>query len=151
MCFKLYNSEPCTARVQLIRSACAEKFKHPIIWAGDVECLLGDELRKQDREHFLVIYLTSANKVIDIEEVAVGTLNETVVSPREIFKGAILANAASIILVHNHPSGSINPSKEDEDLTRHLARIGKMLNIPLRDHIIIGHTFRSIGNGEFPI
>jgi DNA repair protein RadC len=149
MKFKLSNLKRCTARVQLIRSLAEENFDYHIMWAGDVECLLGDELRKQDREHFLVIYLTSANRVIDIEEVAVGSLNETTVLPREVFKGAILANAASIILVHNHPSGEVTPSKADELITEHLTKIGKMLNIRVLDHIIIGRTFNSIGEGDF--
>ena len=85
-----------------------------------------------------VMLLSTKNRVNAIQEVSVGTLNSSVVHPREIFKAAILSNAASLILVHNHPSGDPTPSPEDVDLTKKLVDAGKLLNIPVLDHVVMG-------------
>jgi DNA repair protein RadC len=91
-----------------------------------------------DREHFIVLLLNRKNEVIGINTVSVGSLTASVVSPREVFKPAILANAAALIAAHNHPSGDPKPSAEDRAMTERLYQAGKLLDIQLLDHIIIG-------------
>ena len=91
-----------------------------------------------DREVFSVILLDVNNRVIGINVVSIGSLTASVVHPREVFKAAILANAANIILTHNHPSGDPAPSKEDISITSRLVQAGRLLDIPVLDHIIIG-------------
>lgn len=98
-----------------------------------------------DREIFAVMLLNTKNHVIGINVVSIGSLTASVVHPREVFKAAILANAASIILVHNHPSGDPAPSKEDISITSRLVQAGRLMDIPVLDHIVIGdNTGRSI-------
>jgi DNA repair protein RadC len=104
----------------------------------DVACLLTPEMKGLDREHFKVILLTTKNGILKIVTVAVGSLNAALVHPREIFKAAVLASAAGIIIVHNHPTGNPEPSREDIDLTVRFARCGELMGIELVDHIIIG-------------
>lgn len=102
--------------------------------------LLRDELK----EKFIVVCLNSANKIIKYEVISVGNLNSSVVHPREIFKVAIENSSASIILIHNHPSENPEPSNEDISITRKLVDTGKILDIPVFDHLIIaGNTFTS--------
>jgi DNA repair protein RadC len=101
------------------------------------------ELRQQDREHLLVIYLNSRRQVIDIEIAAIGMLTDMYAAPREVFKGAILANACEIILVYNHPSGHFTPSEADERIIYEMIESGLMLKIPLRDFVIIGDGYFS--------
>ncbi|UCF05754.1 MAG: DNA repair protein RadC [bacterium] len=104
----------------------------------DVACLLTPEMKGLDREHFKAILLTTKNGILKIVTVAVGSLNAALVHPREIFKAAVLASAAGIIIVHNHPTGNPEPSREDMDLTVRFARCGELMGIELVDHIIIG-------------
>lgn len=96
------------------------------------------ELENSPNEKFLVLLLTTKNTVIGISIVSSGTLNASLVCPREIFQRAILSNAASLICVHNHPSGNPTASNEDITLTKKLAEAGNLLNIPVLDHVIIG-------------
>lgn len=91
-----------------------------------------------DREVMALLTLDTAKQPINVSIVSIGTLNNTMVHPREIFKTAILSNANSIILAHNHPSGSVAPSFEDEQVTRRIEEAGKLLGIELMDHLIIG-------------
>ena len=100
--------------------------------------MLIPEMRELDREHFKAILLNTKNGILRIVTVAVGSLNAALVHPREIFKAAIIASAAGIILVHNHPTGSPEPSEEDTDLTIRFARCGELIGIDLIDHVIIG-------------
>lgn len=93
---------------------------------------------KPDREQFLVILLTTKNHVIDVEYVTEGTLNATLVHPREIFKPAIKRSAHAIILAHNHPSGDPTPSKEDHMVTRRMVEAGKTIGIEVLDHLVLG-------------
>lgn len=94
-------------------------------------------LRDEVKEQFVVVCLNSANKVIRYEVISVGNLNSSVVHPREIFKSAIEYSAASIILLHNHPSGNPEPSNEDITITKKIVEAGKLMDIPVYDHIII--------------
>lgn len=143
MKFTLSHCTGPTARVQLLRDVPFTRYDYRINNAGDVDRLVGDELRQQDREHLLVIYLNSRRQVIDIEVAAIGTLTDMYAAPREVFKGAILANACEIILVHNHPSGDIAPSDADERVIYEMIESGRVMKIPLRDFVIIGDGYFS--------
>jgi DNA repair protein RadC len=105
--------------------------------ADAVFMLVRDDLCSSDRERFLSILLTAKNTVIGIETVSIGVLDSCAVTPRELFKSAILANAASIIVCHNHPSGSLEPSWHDKELTRSIRQAGELLGIDLKDHLIV--------------
>jgi len=101
-------------------------------------------LRKKDRECMVAILLNAKNIPLGVTLVAVGTLTSCPAHPREIFKAAILGSAASIILAHNHPSGDPVPSDEDKKLTDRVKKVGELLGIPLRDHLIVGrHCYYS--------
>ncbi|AFS78020.1 DNA repair protein RadC [Gottschalkia acidurici 9a] len=91
------------------------------------------------REHFKIVMLDTKNHIIGVEEISVGNLNSSIVHPREVYKQAIKRSSASIILVHNHPSGDPTPSKEDINITRRLMESGEILGIRVLDHIVIGH------------
>lgn len=91
-------------------------------------------------EQFIVIYLSSNNIVMGYDIVSLGNLNSSVVHPREVFRGAIVQSCASLILMHNHPSGNPEPSTEDISITRKLVETGKLVDIPVFDHLIIGHN-----------
>ena len=95
-------------------------------------------LRDLDREVFLVLILDSTNSVQQEVEVSRGTLNASLVHPREVFRAVIEHRAAAIIVAHNHPSGNPDPSQDDLAVTRQLAETGKVVGIPLHDHLIIG-------------
>lgn len=111
--------------------------KDTIDSAEDVYNLF-DHLRYEKREHFLAVLLDAKAHVIRTAIIHVGTLTSSIVGPREVFREAIRDGAASVIVVHNHPSGDPTPSPEDEQVTRQLVRIGEALDIPIVDHVIIG-------------
>jgi DNA repair protein RadC len=100
--------------------------------------LIKEYLQGSDREQFIAIFLDSRSEVIGINTVSVGTLTESLVHPREVFKGAILANAASVIVAHNHPSGEALASEADYSVTSKLKEAGRILGIPIEDHVIVG-------------
>ncbi|MGA9294753.1 MAG: DNA repair protein RadC [Ignavibacteriaceae bacterium] len=101
-------------------------------------------LRDEVKEKFILVCLNSANKMIKHEVISVGNLNSSVVHPREIFKAAIENNSASVILIHNHPSGNPEPSNEDIIITKKIVEAGKILDIPVFDHLILaGSLFTS--------
>jgi DNA repair protein RadC len=103
----------------------------------DAAELVRDELRFLTKEHFIVLFLNTKNRVIGKETLSIGSLNASIVHPREVFRSAIQRNSASIICAHNHPSGDPTPSPEDIDVTRRLAEAGRLIGIELLDHIII--------------
>ena len=125
-------------RVSLVREGRTNCYQKQIRSAVDASTLLHTYLADIDREHFVVLLLDQKNKVIGINTVSIGSLTASVVHPRETFKIAILANCASIILGHNHPSGDCQPSREDRTLTARLVEAGKLLGISVLDHVIIG-------------
>lgn len=133
--------------IQLI-SENLPKQEHFIKSASDVYDLLKDDIKTFDREVLLVITLNTANKVLGVNETAVGTLNHCTMHPREIFKPAILQNAASIILAHNHPSGKTEPSFEDKKVTEQIYQASKILSITLLDHVIIGDGYYSFSDNN---
>ena len=104
----------------------------------DAAALVREDLRLLDRESFRVILLNTKNAHLKTCAVSLGSLNASVVEPREVFKDAISASAAGMILVHNHPSGDPTPSSEDIAITRRLVKAGEMLGINVHDHIIMG-------------
>lgn len=91
-----------------------------------------------DREEFLALLLDTKNYVVGFNVISVGSLNCSIVHPREVFKAAILANAASIILTHNHPSGDPNPSTEDVAITKKIKEAGEIIGIRVIDHVVMG-------------
>jgi len=96
------------------------------------------DLVNEAREHFLALHLDTKNKIICLDRVSVGSLNQSIVHVREVMKSALLSSAAAIILIHNHPSGDPTPSNEDIVITRRLKEAGELIGIPVLDHIIIG-------------
>jgi DNA repair protein RadC len=113
----------------------------------DVVALIGKKLRREQREHFLVLLLNARHEVIGKETVSIGSLNASIVHPREVFKPAVVQSAASIVLVHNHPSGDPEPSEEDVSITKRLVQCGELLGIGVLDHVIVASrgvvSFRS--------
>jgi DNA repair protein RadC len=103
----------------------------------DVVRLMGPKLRASKREHFLVLLLNARHEVLMRDTVSIGSLNASIVHPREVFKPAIIESAASIVLVHNHPSGDPEPSEEDLAITRRLVQAGELLGIGILDHVIV--------------
>jgi DNA repair protein RadC len=116
-----------------------------IISPEDVADIFIPLLRDEVKEKFIVICLSSANKIIKYETISVGNLNSSIVHPREVFKVAIDNNSANIIVLHNHPSGNPEPSGEDINVTKKLVEAGKYLDINLFDHIIVaGNSYTSL-------
>ncbi len=126
--FELANrlkSDPEPGQKQLVRNP-AEAFT-----------LVQGRLRGKKKEYFLAILLDTRGQVIRVAEVSIGSLDASIVHPREVFKEAMLASAASVLFVHNHPSGDTEPSPEDIEITKRLVETGKMVGIDVLDHIIV--------------
>ena len=104
----------------------------------DVHPLLGEQLRYLQKEHFVCLFLNTKNQVIAQETMSIGSLNASIVHPREVFRAAIQRSSASLICAHNHPSGDPTPSPEDIHITRRLAEAGRLIGIEVLDHVIIG-------------
>ena len=100
-------------------------------------------LQRETKEWFLSLHLDGKNRIVCIDIISIGSLNQSIVHPRETFKTALLSSAAAIILVHNHPSGDPTPSHEDLSITRRLREAGEILGVKVLDHIIVGETFAS--------
>ena len=105
---------------------------------NEIVDLLKIFLEDCDREKLIVCCLNTKNEPTSISVVSVGSLNTSIVHPREVFKTAVMSNSASIILAHNHPSSDITPSKEDIDITERIKQGGNILGIKLLDHLILG-------------
>jgi len=117
-----------------------EKYGQKIETPKDVFNLFKNELGDKKREHFKLLSLNSRNRLINIDDISIGTLNASLVHPREVFLAAIKNSAASIILVHNHPSGDPTPSKDDIEITKRIIEAGKIMGIDVLDHIIISKS-----------
>jgi DNA repair protein RadC len=111
----------------------AERLIRPEQAANAFRALVGHP----DREIFAILILDGQNRVVSIHKVSEGSLNQSIVHPREVFKAAILANAAAIIMAHNHPTGDPTPSREDIEITRSLREGGELLGIKVLDHVIV--------------
>jgi DNA repair protein RadC len=120
------------------RLARTEAESRSIEISADVARLLGDEMRLLDYESVRVICLNTKHKVLAVEEVTRGTLNESLFHPREAFRPALARQAHAVILVHNHPSGNPQPSDADLLVTRRMKEAGELLQIPVLDHVILG-------------
>ncbi|MDU2209876.1 MAG: DNA repair protein RadC [Eubacterium sp.] len=106
----------------------------------DVFNLLEPELRFEQKEHFICLFLNSKNCLIFKEIISIGSLNAAIVHPREVFNAAIRRCSASLICAHNHPSGDPEPSQEDIALTKRLKAAGEIIGIDVLDHVIIGNN-----------
>jgi DNA repair protein RadC len=128
--------------------ACLEMSRRASMWRSsrrptiatpeDVVDLCAPQMRGLDREHFWSLALNTKNQLLKMVEVSVGSLNASIVHPRELFRDAVKLSAASVVVVHNHPSGDPTPSGADIQLTRRLAKAGDVLGIELLDHVVIG-------------
>ncbi|CAM3384430.1 DNA repair protein RadC [Hydrogenibacillus schlegelii] len=120
--------------------------------AADAARLLMDRLRYLAQEHFVVLFLNAKYELIGDKTIFIGTLDASLVHPREVFREAIRRSAHSIILAHNHPSGDPTPSAEDVRVTGRLVQAGRLLGIEVLDHIIIGDgVFRSLREDGWPV
>ena len=97
-------------------------------------------LEHQDREHMYGVFLDTKHRIIGMHHIAMGSISEAIVHPREVFKCAILLNAAALVIAHNHPSGDPTPSTADHLLTTRLVKAGTLLGIPLLDHLVIDNN-----------
>jgi len=128
--------------------ACLEVSRRASVWRTgarpvistpeDVLEVCWPQLRGADREHFWALALSTRNHLLKTIEVSVGSLNASIVHPRELFKEAVKVSAASVVVVHNHPSGDVTPSGADIQLTRRLVKAGDVLGIEVLDHVVIG-------------
>jgi DNA repair protein RadC len=103
-------------------------------------------LKHETKEYFFTLHLDGKNRIAAVEVVSIGSLNQSIVHPREVFKTALLSSAAAIILIHNHPTGDPTPSREDREISRRLKEAGDLLGIKILDHIIVGDTYLSFTN-----
>jgi DNA repair protein RadC len=110
----------------------------------DVDGLLRGRIANLDRENFVAVLLNTKNEVIGFPTISVGTLSASLVHPREVFKPAIRASAAGIVLAHNHPSGKVGPSREDREVTRRLKEAAEIIGIEVLDHVILGDGYFSM-------
>lgn len=125
-------------KVMLVRDKTTETETKFINSPDDVNKILQSYLNGADREHAIVLLLNQKNGIIGINTVSVGNLSSSIVHPREVFKPAIVAGAAAIILAHNHPSGDPTPSSDDLLVTKRIKNAGDILGIDVLDHVIIG-------------
>jgi DNA repair protein RadC len=142
------NFQKLKVQVQLVRDRAAKKqvvVENP----KEIYKLIKDEIQRWDRERSLAVPLDARNGVIGIDEVACGSVNSSIVHPREVFKAAVLANAVSIVLIHNHPSDDVEPSEDDIEITKRLVEAGKILGIEVIDHLIVSkegyYSFKDAG------
>ena len=124
--------------LRLVREKSILYAKRRITSPGDAVSLFRDYMGDLDREHFVLMGLNMKNEPVVLETVHIGSLSASIVHPREVFKSAILSNAACIMVCHNHPSNDCEPSREDVSVTERLAQTGDLIGIPLLDHLIIG-------------
>lgn len=125
-------------RISLVREE--EGMYHPQISQSQDVYDLSADMMGLDREEFRILLLDTKHYVRNVHTVGIGSLNVTIVHPREVYKAAVLANASAIIAIHNHPSGDPTPSPEDYVLTERLKEAGEILGIRLLDHVVIGYN-----------
>ncbi len=122
--------------LQLVREKAETYNTERITSASDVYSLLY-EYSVKEKEYFLLITLDGASRVIAQRVIHIGTLNQSLVHPREVFRPAILDNAAGVIIAHNHPSGTLETSRADRQITQRLREVAKLVGIELLDHVIL--------------
>lgn len=114
------------------------RLKYRINSPGSIAAIYMEEMRYLKQEHFKIVLLDTKNQIICDKDITKGSINSSIVHPREVFKDAIKKSATGIILLHNHPSGDPSPSKEDIDVTRRMVLAGDLIGIGILDHLIIG-------------
>ena len=127
-------------RIRLVTTELAYQVREPgppLKGPEDSGRLLMDLIGDKDREHFVALHLNARNRVVAAETISIGSLVASIVHPREVFKAAILNNAAGIICGHNHPSGELEPSPEDRDINTRLRAAGRLLGIDVLDFLIV--------------
>jgi len=124
-------------RLEVVKEKSVEYGTRQIRCAEDLADLGQKLIGKADREVFIVVCMNAQNGINAINVVSIGSLTASIVSAREVFKLAVVSNSAAIALMHNHPSGSVKPSKEDIEITKQLIEAGKLLDIDVVDHIIV--------------
>lgn len=136
------NASKILASIELGKRANSQKIENSkkISCAKEIAEIFIPDMNFLESENFRVVFLDSKNKIINSRVIFIGTLNESVVHPREIFKSAILENSANIILIHNHPSGDLTPSEEDIKTTKELIKAGEIVGIKVLDHLIVGNN-----------
>ena len=138
------NYKGIRCRVYLVRESDGDEVI-TIKNSNDAYELVKEELVNSDRERFLSIMLTVRNHLIGVETAYIGSIQACIISPRDLFKSAILANASGVILCHNHPSGDLEPSSSDLEITRNLIQAGELLGIKVLDHLIVSSQgYRSL-------
>ncbi len=135
-----YPSPTDEPRVRMIEVRLVEEPKafYQVLQPRDVARLLREMIGDADRENFVAVYLDAKHFVSHVQTVSVGHLSASLVHPREVFKGALLANAQALIVGHNHPSGDVTPSIEDHKVYDRLAEVGRLMGIELLDSIVVG-------------
>lgn len=140
--YKVYQEKVCEGRLE------STIVKSPDIAYQAIKNIL--QLEREVSEHFGILSLNVKNAIIGIHVLSIGTLNASIVHPRNVFQAAILNNAASIICFHNHPSGNVTPSMEDIQITQRLVECGNIMGIEVLDHIIIGENkYASLKEGGY--
>jgi len=125
-------------RCRLVRETPSAQTPDRIRGPGDVFRFISKLLDGDPQENFVVIHLNTQHRPVSFERITRGILDASLIHPREVFRGAILASAAGIILAHNHPSGDPTPSPEDRTVTRQLTTAGEIIGIPVLDHVVVG-------------
>lgn len=129
-------------RLQVVKEKGIFYGKEQICTPENVVIFAKEVIGTADREHILVISVDAKMYPTSIEITSIGTLDAAISSPREVFKHAVMSNAYGIIMVHNHPTGETEPSREDWKNAKHMKKVGELLGIPLLDHVIIGDDGR---------
>ena len=124
--------------IKMVKESSFQYLARQILSPNGAYQMIKEQLEGLDREQFIIACLNTKNEPINITVVSVGSLNKAIVHPREVFKTAILSNAASVMAFHNHPSGDTTPSDRDIQLTHRLVEAGELFGIKLLDHLIIG-------------
>lgn len=128
-----------------VRNVGKNETRYTIRSPEDAASYMMAEMSSLTQEHFVVLYLNVKNEVLHKKTIFIGSLNSSIVHPREVYKEAVKHSAASIICLHNHPSGTVTPSPEDIDVTKRLAEAGSVMGVELLDHLIIGdHKYLSL-------
>jgi DNA repair protein RadC len=139
------RAERLLASIELGRRVHGLIAEGPRFDGPEIVALHARELISEGREHFIVWLLNARHRMISRELVSIGSLSASIVHPREVFRPAIAAGAAALVLAHNHPSGDPEPSRDDVEITRRLVRGGHLLGIPVLDHVIVaGERYRSL-------
>lgn len=139
--------ESCALRPNATIQLCMRRQKpsvHPPVSDANSVCHIMRGLKDAAEENFYALHLDTRHNIIEIDHVSKGSVNGVEAHPREVFKSAILNNAAAIIIVHNHPSGDPTPSSMDLQLTKRIKEVGDLVGIQVLDHVIVGKTCKSI-------